>query len=79
MKQPIENKELRTAETAYIQGKASCTVTLKCGFGTISCTSDKGNCQHHIQQIEMNDGSVEEIVTSISCDGKNFDCKNGSN
>lgn len=56
--------------------KAGCTISLTCAFGTISCTSKDGNCKPHYEKFELSDGKEYEMVTSISCDGQTFDCKN---
>ncbi len=57
------------------QEKAGCSVSLNCAFGSISCTSNSGDCKKHLQQFELSTGEVVEMVTSISCDGQKYDCK----
>ena len=57
------------------QEKAGCSISLNCAFGTISCSSSNGDCNKHKQQFELSTGEMVEIVTSISCDGKTYDCK----
>lgn len=57
------------------QEKGGCSVSLKCAFGSISCSSDSGDCKKNLQQFEIADGEVIEMVTSITCDGKTYDCK----
>ncbi len=55
--------------------KAGCTITLNCAFGSISCSSDKGDCQKHKDTFQLSNGETIELVTSISCDGQSHDCK----
>lgn len=57
------------------QEKGGCSVSLKCAFGSISCSSDSGDCKKNLQQFEIADGEIIEMVTSITCDGKTYDCK----
>ncbi len=76
MKTKLTKEELM-AEYGLGSGeeKASCSISLKCAFGTISCSSNTGDCNKHLQQFELSTGEVVEMVTSISCDGKTYDCK----
>lgn len=57
------------------QERAGCSISLNCAFGSISCSSSKGDCNKNKEQFELSDGEIYEVVTSISCDGQTFSCK----
>ena len=76
MKTKLSKEELLTEYgLGSGQEKGGCSVSLKWAFGSISCSSDRGDCKKNLQQFEIADGEIIEMVTSITCDGKTYDCK----
>lgn len=76
MKRSLSKKELLAEYGRILENdRAGCSITLKCGFGTISCSSEKGDCDKHYETFELSTGETYEEVTSISCDGKTYSCK----
>ncbi|MBU3856545.1 TIGR04149 family rSAM-modified RiPP [Bacteroides gallinaceum] len=50
-------------------GDVSCTVSLNCAGGSVSCTSSIGDCERISQNI-----SGFNIVTEIRCEDKVYSC-----
>lgn len=51
----------------------SCTISLNCAYGSISCTSTIGDCEYIYGNI-----SGVNIVTAIRCEDEKFTCSSGS-
>lgn len=56
------------------ESRGSCTITLNCSFGSISCTSKDGKCLKHFEQFAVGD-EVIDVVTAIQCDDDIHSCK----
>jgi len=56
----MEQKNVFGGLTYLMRDDGSCTTTLNCNNGSITCTSEVGNCSHG--------------VYSISCDGIMYTC-----
>lgn len=76
MKTELTKKELSEQYGVSTDGaRGGCSITLNCSWGSVSCSSDTGNCREHYSQIDLEGGGTIHQVTSISCDNRTYSCK----
>ena len=85
MKESSSEKKLKLDELRKQYGlgdeemsitRGSCTLTLKCAYHTLSCTSTKGDCKTMTEVLGFNPSLTpeEKVVVAIVCDGKEYKC-----
>lgn len=67
-------KEYGLGDNSENVTRGSCTLSLKCAYHTISCTSSSGDCATVKKDLVIDDQIVDRVTVKIVCDGKEYTC-----
>lgn len=67
-------KEYGLADDNQSVTRGSCTLSMKCAYHTVSCTSATGDCETVKKDLVVNNQVVDNVTVEIICDGKSYKC-----